>query len=334
MTESGAGNRQTTGIRSLLIQRKQLGDAVLLEPAARWLSGQTGHPVGLVSRDVFAPMVALMPHCVPVSLSTWPQRVERVVSFEAKPLSALRVLMTPAREKTLAITRDRDLSWPYRLIYRKGCRVVPNRVGYRAEYFFRLLAGDDALFEPPRLNSPPPEWRPAELPDAYVVIHPTSAWPEKCWDTDKWVETCEALLRTTGRPILLTSGPADWEVAYCAGIASRVSDPRLTNLAGTTRLTDYLALLADAALVIAVDGSASHLAAAFGTPVLTLFGPTNPVHWHYPSSRSLRLWAGDYASERKPAASHIPVADVIRLVDQLLSADHAADGGQHLESPA
>jgi ADP-heptose:LPS heptosyltransferase len=66
-------------------------------------------------------------------------------------------------------------------------------------------------------------------------------------------------------------------------------------LAGRTGLAELAALVADAALVVCGDTGVGHLATAFGTPSVLLFGPTPPKLWGPPPSatRHLTLWVGD-----------------------------------------
>ena len=76
---------------------------------------------------------------------------------------------------------------------------------------------------------------------------------------------------------------------------------------------------ASAMATLCIDGSASHFSAAFGRPTLTLFGPTNPLHWHWPTPISRRLYAGDFIAERKPPTGAIPRAAVLEAALGLLA---------------
>jgi ADP-heptose:LPS heptosyltransferase len=58
-------------------------------------------------------------------------------------------------------------------------------------------------------------------------------------------------------------------------LASRIGGD--LNLAGKTNLRQLVALLERAELVIANDSGPMHIAAALGRPLVTMFGPTNPV---------------------------------------------------------
>jgi heptosyltransferase-3 len=97
----------------------------------------------------------------------------------------------------------------------------------------------------------------------YAVIHPFSGSPRKNWPLEKF----RALARQLERAM-----PVRW----CAG----PEDPPLDEPA--TRIDDLYELarwLAGARLYIGNDSGITHLAAAVGTPVLALFGPTDPAVW-------------------------------------------------------
>ncbi len=97
----------------------------------------------------------------------------------------------------------------------------------------------------------------------YAVIHPFSGSPKKNWPLERF----RALARRLERVM-----PVRW----CAGR----EDPPLDD--PVTRIDDLYELarwLAGARLYIGNDSGITHLAAAVGTPVLALFGPTDPSVW-------------------------------------------------------
>jgi hypothetical protein len=96
----------------------------------------------------------------------------------------------------------------------------------------------------------------------FAAIHPFSGSPRKNWPIEKFRRLAAGIERTM---------PVRW----CAG----ADDPPLE---GAVRLDDLYELacwLASAQLYIGNDSGITHLAAAVGTPVLALFGPTDPVVW-------------------------------------------------------
>jgi ADP-heptose:LPS heptosyltransferase len=90
-------------------------------------------------------------------------------------------------------------------------------------------------------------------------------------------------------------------------------------LAGHTDLTRLCALVAGAALVISGDTGIAHLAAAFGTPSVTLFGPVGPDQWGPPADgphvtlTDASVRRGDpFADDPDPALLAVTVADVLQ----------------------
>jgi len=105
----------------------------------------------------------------------------------------------------------------------------------------------------------------------FAVIHPFSGSPRKNWPLDKFRALAAMLKRTM---------PVEW----CAG-------PEDPPLPGAVRIDDLYELacwLAKARLYIGNDSGVTHLAAAVGTPVLALFGPTDPTVWA-PRGQNVRV---------------------------------------------
>jgi heptosyltransferase-3 len=96
----------------------------------------------------------------------------------------------------------------------------------------------------------------------FAVIHPFSGSLKKNWPLAKFRGLSRKLQRTM---------PVQW----CAG----PDDPPLDGAIRIEDLYDLACWLAKARLYIGNDSGITHLAAAVGTPVLALFGPTNPEIW-------------------------------------------------------
>ena len=111
-------------------------------------------------------------------------------------------------------------------------------------------------------------------------------------------------------PFVVTGGNAPWEADYVTALGEEAGIPFI-NLCGKTPLAAYLAVVNKASLVLCIDGSANHLAAAFQRPSVSLFGSSNPLHWHFPSPIATLLDARNYVQEEKPAVVNIPVESVL-----------------------
>jgi lipopolysaccharide heptosyltransferase II len=113
----------------------------------------------------------------------------------------------------------------------------------------------------------------ADVPRPHVVLHPMARWSTKLWEVDRWRVVAASLL-AEGAGVIVTGGPADTAMAaaICDGL-----HPAPRSVAGRLSLKQLAALLRAAALVITVDSGPMHIAAALGTPVVALFGPTDPA---------------------------------------------------------
>jgi lipopolysaccharide heptosyltransferase I len=125
-----------------------------------------------------------------------------------------------------------------------------------------------------------------------VLVFPESRRPEK-----EWPHFARFLESAAERH-------PECRFAWCASARSAEKCPvagNVINLAGATSLSEVIALIQNAALVIANDSGPVHVAAAVGTPVLALYGPTAPNQYGpYPLSlkthRTLRAECGRIAS--------------------------------------
>ncbi|SEP64692.1 glycosyltransferase family 9 protein [Microlunatus flavus] len=166
--------------------------------------------------------------------------------------------------------------------------------------------------------------RPAEPSPApgAVVVHVGAAFGSRSWPAERFAAVVAAL--AADRPVVLTGSAAERERA--AGIAAAAGMPDAANLAGRTDLGALAALVAQAALVVSVDTGAAHLATAYGTPSVVLFGPAPPSRWGPPpagphvvlTDESVRR--GDaFGDEPDPALLAVGVDDVLAAARRLLA---------------
>ena len=168
-----------------------------------------------------------------------------------------------------------------------------------------------------------------------VVLHPEAGRrgePRRRWPQERYVELADALVARYGAQIVLTGAPG--EVAVSQLIAARTKQ-RTVMLAGKTGINQLAALFAHAELVISGNCGPMHLAAATGTPVVALHGPTNGAQWGPWTSEAYLLCARvpcspclnlgfEYACQALPDGTSpcmhtIAVADVLRGCEQYLA---------------
>ncbi len=114
---------------------------------------------------------------------------------------------------------------------------------------------------------------PTETGQPLAVLHPGARWPTKLWPTAHWARLADWIARKKGFQVIITGSPGDQDLA--AEIVAQAG-ATLINLAGRTSLAELAALLKQARLAVTTDTGPMHLAAALGTPVVALFGPTAP----------------------------------------------------------
>ena len=156
----------------------------------------------------------------------------------------------------------------------------PGRTHQVFEYLDLFFPGEDRrTFDAPRLVPPAQNLenmraKLAPLPRPWISILPGAArGASKQWPAERYAETAAALVAKTGGSILVLGTPA--EHAPCQQVATAAA-PHSWNLAGKTTLEDLAAALALSSVVLCNDSGGMHLAAALGTPLVALYGLTNP----------------------------------------------------------
>ena len=136
-----------------------------------------------------------------------------------------------------------------------------------------------------------------------VAIQPGASHTYKAYPLTSW-KTLIQNIRTIGADVYLVGGPE--EQATVDSLQELLGDDPATSLVGKTSLRSLMATLHEFDLVISADTGVSHVAAAVGTPTLTLFGPT-PIH----------KWGRNYVPHR---AMQAPDADMSKLSSDMVAA--------------
>jgi ADP-heptose:LPS heptosyltransferase len=112
--------------------------------------------------------------------------------------------------------------------------------------------------------------RPAE---EYVVVHPGASVPARAWAPACNAELVAALV-AAGRTAVVTGGPSERE------LTAQVAAPGAIDLGGATDFAGLAGVIAGADAIVVGNTGPAHLAAAVGTPVVSLYAPTVPaVRW-------------------------------------------------------
>jgi lipopolysaccharide heptosyltransferase III len=292
----------------LLIQLGDIGDVVLTTPALRAV--RESYPearVSILVRKPFGSLLAADPYLHEVIEAAGTRgvlfhtlrehwrfarrlrhaRYNLVVDLRTSNRGALLAFLTGAQER---IGRQAGKSLLRNLAF---TRLLPNPpyaplpVHPGADQALRIVRaiGIDTGDSIPRLHvSPEDAGRAAALLSElglasgrrWVSINPCSRWKYKEWSHSRWGELIDRLWQDYQLPSVLIGSPDE------AGTIDQITGERSDhafNLAGKTTLGELSAVLAASSLHLGVDSAAPHIAAAVGTPTMTIFGPTNWKSW-------------------------------------------------------
>jgi ADP-heptose:LPS heptosyltransferase len=279
----------------LAVRQDSLGDVLLAGPALRALAsagepltllcGPRGEAAARLLPGVDEVLVQLAPWIdpepPPLSASACCELIEAVAdrtpaeaviftSFHQSPLPTALLLRLAGVPQISAISSD----YPGSLLdLRHGVpddvHEVDRALSLAEAAGYRLPPGDR-----PRLRvqaAPPPP-----LPDEpFVVVHPGASVPARAWEPDCW-SALVGILTGRGYRVVVTGSTAE------SGLTLRVAGgrPGVLDLGGCCDLGELAGVLARAEAVAVANTGPAHLAAAVGTPVVSLFAPTLPwVRW-------------------------------------------------------
>ncbi|MBX3355376.1 MAG: glycosyltransferase family 9 protein [Phycisphaeraceae bacterium] len=127
---------------------------------------------------------------------------------------------------------------------------------------------------------PPPErvesWhalrRDLSLQGPFAVLAPTSRWRCKQWPAERWAELASRVLARGGvERVVVVGAPGEEAQTRWARDVEQCVD-----LCGRLRVGETMAVIQDAAVLVANDSAPLHMAVGLGTPYVGLFGPTDP----------------------------------------------------------
>ena len=157
----------------------------------------------------------------------------------------------------------------------------------------------------------------------FLVLSPGGGWGSKCWPVERYAALHNALARERGWRTVLNAGPGEERLVSEFEAQARVTKP--VHL--TLTLRQLAALLKRAKALVSGDTGPLHLAAALGTPVVGLYGPTDPVRNGPYGARAVVLHHREMATltykheeEVSPALLAITVEEVAGAVNQALEA--------------
>lgn len=293
----------------LLIQLGDIGDVVVTTPAIRAVKETYPEArISILVRKPFGNLLSADPYIHEVvefakvsgsalnvlrEYASFVRRLRRarydlVIDLRTGDRGAILSFLTGGRER-VGRNSDRKQFW-HKLMFTKTVNSfsgAPQPVHPGADQSLRVLRsiGIDTKDSSPKLYVAPHDRERAALLLAecglaaggrWVTINPCSRWKYKEWGYEKWGKVIDHLWQNHRLPAVLIGSP---EEVGAAGEIVAGRSGRAFNLAGKTTLGELAALLQMSCLHLGVDSAAPHIAAAVGTPTVTIFGPGNWRSW-------------------------------------------------------
>ena len=282
----------------LVARQDSVGDVLLAGPAVRAVAAGAGRvtllcgPRGRAAAELLpgvdelvvaqAAWIDAAPR--PVTRAGVEELVDRLVdleidqalvltSFHQSPLP-LALLLRMAGVPTIAAI---SVDYPGSLLdvrhrVDEDLHEVERGLSLAATLGYRLTDGDDGSL---RVRRDPAAGLPDLGSEAYVVVHPGASVPARAWAPERHAALVEALVAGGRRVVVTGDGGERRLTATVAGGRAGVVD-----LGGRVDLAGLAEVLAGAEAVVVGNTGPAHLAAAVGTPVVSLFSPVVPaVRW-------------------------------------------------------
>ena len=332
--------------RHVLVARQDsMGDVLLAGPAVRAVAAGTGRvtmlcgPRGRAAAELLPGVdEVVVAHAAwidaeprPVTREAVNELVDRLVdleidqalvltSFHQSPLPLALVLRMAGVPTIAAVSVD----YPGSLLdvrhrVDEELHEVERGLSLAATLGYRLPEGDDGgLRVRLRGSSDAPE-----LERPYVVVHPGASVPARAWAPQRHAELVEALVAGGRRVVVTGDGSERTLTSMVSGGSTGAVD-----LGGRVDLAGLAEVLSRAEVVVVGNTGPAHLAAAVGTPVVSLFSPVVPAvrwrPWGVPHELLGDQEAACAGSRARvcPVAGHpcldgVPVAEVVAAVERL-----------------
>lgn len=290
----------------LVVRADNAGDVLLAGPAVRAVAAGASR-VTLLAGPAGAGAAALLPgvDAVVVERLAWIDPEPEPVTAAALSAMAARLASVGA-STALVLTSFHQSALPTALLLRLAGvdRVVAASEDYPGtlldvavrdhlepdahEVVRNLAVAEAAGFSLPEgdprtlaVSLPPGTALPRDVAalGPFVVVHPGASVPARTWAPERFSALVGALARA-GRAVVVTGGPG--EAPLTAAVAGRRHPSErarrgVVDLGGRSSLPELAAVLAAARAVVTGNTGPGHLAAAVGTPVVSIFPPTVPA---------------------------------------------------------
>jgi heptosyltransferase-3 len=216
------------------------------------------------------------------------RRFDLTIGFTEGDRAAWSALFSGARHRLGAIHYSVGRFAPQRMIYNLPAPSHTPRMHEVEKHFYLLEQAGLKL----RDNQPGPlrlvipddlrVWAQQQIaplrPATVVHVHPVARWLWKCWPSAAMAEIIDWLQTERGARVVMTTGPEPRERSRAREIAAACRTKPLF-FDGDLSLSQTAALSAVSDFYFGIDTAPMHMAAAVGTPVIALFGPTHADVW-------------------------------------------------------
>jgi heptosyltransferase-3 len=282
-------DRLPSGSRIAVIRLRSLGDCVLTTPA---LSLLKRHRPDLKISVIVEPRFAEIFNDNPDVNETRENmtRADLVLNLHGGTRSMILTALSRAKLRA-GFAHHR-----YRFIYSDKIPTAQEILGvsrrvhtaeHLASAIFHLGVPQQEIPRAKLFADPPPDRRP------YAIIHAFASSPDKTWPAARFIEIARQL---NLEPIFL-AGPTDDLTPFKNFQTSRES------------LKVTKSLISGASLFLGNDSGPAHIAAAFGIPVIVLFGTSDPVTW------------SPWKTESKVLTDlqHVTTTDLLAAIESLMN---------------
>ncbi|MEO7262521.1 MAG: glycosyltransferase family 9 protein [Jatrophihabitantaceae bacterium] len=346
--------------RRLLVARlDSMGDVLVSGPAIRAVAAAADHltlltgPLGQAAGRLLPGVDEVLVWACPGSLNPAPSVSPVEFAELVQRLAGLRV------DEAVILTSFHQSALPTALLLRLAGiqRIVASSEDYPGSLLdLRLPVAEDGP-EPERMLATvrsagfelppgdqgrlavrlPPASAAEHVPDPqspYLVVHPGTTAMARAYPAPLWAETVRRLC-AAGWQVLVTGSDSERELTAAIVAAARAGLPdafaagAALDLAGRVELAELARLLAGAQAVLVANTGPAHLAAAVGTPVVSLFSPVVPATRWAPYGVPVALLGDQDAACRgsrrttcpvpgHPCLSGVQPATVVHAVESLV----------------
>jgi len=288
----------------LMIKPSSMGDIVLALPVLSAL--RKSFPDARISwlvRTDFAPLLENHPHLTDIIL--FDREFLGKAWFHPRALaSLLSLIMLLRRSKFDAVVDLQGLFRTASLSWLSGCK---KRLGmenarefahifythkvtqnssciHLVDYYLKIIAGlgipeADVQFllpsDPAAAQSVSGKLADHNIsPDNYAVFAAGSAHSDKCWPVERFADLAGRVSSQFGLSIVAVGAASQ---TRAVDSLANLADVPIANFAGRTSISELIALIRNARLVVSNDTGPGHIAAALDKPLVLIFGRSNPA---------------------------------------------------------